>query len=396
MSENLLVINDERGVTHTITMRNLRAYFGRTTVCECGEEYVIENVPLNCKSCGKEPVLLKNDPRQWWNQPQLEASRIMVIGCGAIGNEVVKNLVMMGIQHLTLIDFDDVEPHNRSRSVLFNSASLAATDTLRKVDVMESGIHLLQPEVRVEAIYAGILDPISVMTGRSKRWSRAIDDKELQDLAASHDLCIIATDGVAPKAFAAKTLYSILPIVQGAMNSTGNFGIVRTSLPQVTSCIMCPTTEDSVDVDENGYAPAYKERLRQLSGSGGCDGFIDAAGAAGFSDTTSLIGSVIASQVALICMGWPAYQASNHTDWPTPMPLWDQMQKISGRAPHLSRIVHIKPIQGAEGPICVNDCCTFETLLTTHQLDSPRYAAYTSNGEGVPPPNSGKRKLGGR
>ena len=119
-------------MTHTITMRNLRAYFGRTTGVSAGRNTLLKTSQLNCKSCGKEPVLLKNDPRQWWNQPQLEASRIMVIGCGAIGNEVVKNLVMMGIQHLTLIDFDDVEPHNRSRSVLFNSASLAATDTLEK------------------------------------------------------------------------------------------------------------------------------------------------------------------------------------------------------------------------------------------------------------------------
>ena len=77
----------------------------------------------------------------------------MVIGCGAVGNEVVKNLVMMGIKNLTLIDFDNVETYNLSRSVLFNSASLAASDSDKKVDVMK-GIHLIQPEVNVETIMA--------------------------------------------------------------------------------------------------------------------------------------------------------------------------------------------------------------------------------------------------
>ena len=228
MSESLLNIVDERGAKHSINMRNLRAYFGRVMVCECGEETAIENVPLQCYSWGKFMELVLIDPKQWWNQPLLEASRIMVIGCGAVGNEVVKNLVMMGIKNLTLIDFDNVEPHNLSRSVLFNSASLAASDSDKKVDVMKAGIHLIQPEVNVETIYGGILDPISEATGRNRKWERTLDEEELKNLSESHDLCIISTDGVAAKAFASGVLYAQLPIVQGAMNSTGNFGIVRT------------------------------------------------------------------------------------------------------------------------------------------------------------------------
>ncbi len=400
MSESLLNIVDERGAKHSINMRNLRAYFGRVMVCECGEETAIENVPLQCNSCGKIPELLKIDPKQWWNQPLLEASRIMVIGCGAVGNEVVKNLVMMGIKNLTLIDFDNVEPHNLSRSVLFNSASLAASDSDKKVDVMKAGIHLIQPEVNVETIYGGILDPISEATGRNRKWERTLDEKELKNLSESHDLCIISTDGVAAKAFASGVLYAQLPIVQGAMNSTGNFGIVRTSLPLVTSCIMCPTTEDVVTVDEDGYASDYIQRVRKMTGIGGCDGFIDAAGAAGFADSTSLVGSVMASQVALICMGWPTYQSSNGGQWPTPTPLWDQMQKISGRAYQLSKLVDIKPIPGADGPICVNECCSFMAMMELMESGNPdaakRYETIELTGEGIPAPNSVKRKLGDR
>ena len=364
MSDVLLDIVDERGAKHSITMRNLRAYFGRVMVCECGEETAIENVPLQCNVCGKIPELLKIDPRQWWNQPLLEAARIMVIGCGAVGNEVVKNLVMMGIKNLTIIDFDSVEPHNLSRSVLFNRASLDASDSDKKVDVMKAGIHLIQPDVKVNTICGGILDDITKRTGRNQKWELTLDEKDLKKLSQSHDLCIISTDGVAPKAFASVALYELLPIVQGAMNSTGNFGIVRTSLPFVTSCIMCPTIEEQVTLDHNGFAGDYINRTRMMTGGGGCDAFIDAAGAAGFADSTSLVGSFMASQVALICMGWPTYRSTNGEQWPTPAPLWDQMQKISGRAFHLSKLVDIKPITGKEGPICVNQCLSFSQTIS--------------------------------
>lgn len=377
-------------------MRNLRAYFGRTLVCDCGHEFNIENPPLSCSSCSRQPSLLKLDPRQWWNQPLLETSRILVIGCGAIGNEVVKNLVMMGVQNFTLIDFDTVEPHNLSRSILFNKASLERAATDRKVDVMKEGILLLQNEVNVKTIYGGILDPISEAGGKDKRWERSLNEHELQKIGQEHDLCIIATDGVAPKAFASLALYRILPIVQGAMNSTGNFGLVRASLPLVTACVMCPTTEDVVKLDEAGYAPEYIQRIRNMTGSGGCDGYIEAAGAAGFADTTSLIGSVMASQVALISMSWTTYQSSKGIEWPTPTPLWDIVQKVSGRSPHLNKIIEIKPIHTPKGPVCVNGCCEKMEMFTSENTESPRYSAINATGNGVIAPNTTKRKLGGR
>ena len=50
---------------------------------------------------------------------KIEEAHIMVVGCGALGNEVLKNLVLIGVQHLVIVDFDSVETDNLSRSVLF-------------------------------------------------------------------------------------------------------------------------------------------------------------------------------------------------------------------------------------------------------------------------------------
>ena len=59
-------------------------------------------------------------------QDRIAGARFMVVGCGALGNEVLKNLALMGAEHLTLVDFDRVEVGNLSRSVLFSKEDAEA------------------------------------------------------------------------------------------------------------------------------------------------------------------------------------------------------------------------------------------------------------------------------
>lgn len=57
----------------------------------------------------------------WWRQERLAAARVLVVGAGALGNEVIKNLALLGVGTTHVIDLDDVEPSNLSRSVLFRA-----------------------------------------------------------------------------------------------------------------------------------------------------------------------------------------------------------------------------------------------------------------------------------
>ena len=55
----------------------------------------------------------------WWDQSVLRDARVLVVGAGALGNEVIKNLALLGVGHLAVVDMDFVERTNLCRSVLF-------------------------------------------------------------------------------------------------------------------------------------------------------------------------------------------------------------------------------------------------------------------------------------
>ena len=75
---------------------------------------------------------------EWWDQPRLARAKILVIGAGALGNEVIKNLALLGVGHVAIADMDRIELSNLSRSALFRErdegkfkadcAALAAKD----------------------------------------------------------------------------------------------------------------------------------------------------------------------------------------------------------------------------------------------------------------------------
>lgn len=55
----------------------------------------------------------------WWEQPRLRDARVLVVGAGALGNELVKDLALAGVGTVVVIDMDTVENSNLSRCVFF-------------------------------------------------------------------------------------------------------------------------------------------------------------------------------------------------------------------------------------------------------------------------------------
>jgi molybdopterin/thiamine biosynthesis adenylyltransferase len=70
----------------------------------------------------KEGRFARLEAIEWWDQSLLSRAKFLVIGAGALGNEVVKNLGLLGAGNVVIADMDRVELSNLSRSVLFRES----------------------------------------------------------------------------------------------------------------------------------------------------------------------------------------------------------------------------------------------------------------------------------
>src|SRR5580765_683517 len=58
----------------------------------------------------------------WWDQSKLSRAKILVVGAGALGNEIVKNLALLGVGNVLIADLDRIENSNLSRSILYRAS----------------------------------------------------------------------------------------------------------------------------------------------------------------------------------------------------------------------------------------------------------------------------------
>lgn len=56
----------------------------------------------------------------WFDLERLAKARVLIVGAGALGNEVAKNLALIGCRNISIVDMDTVEPSNLSRCLFFN------------------------------------------------------------------------------------------------------------------------------------------------------------------------------------------------------------------------------------------------------------------------------------
>lgn len=89
-----------------------------------------------------------------FGQERIAAAHIMVVGCGALGNEVLKHLALTGVGHIVVVDFDTVEADNLAHSVLFTADDAKAGR--RKVDAVARRLRDMNPAADVTTIFGDV------------------------------------------------------------------------------------------------------------------------------------------------------------------------------------------------------------------------------------------------
>jgi molybdopterin/thiamine biosynthesis adenylyltransferase len=101
---------------------------------------------------------LRNNMIDWFDQSKVQSLKAIVIGAGAIGNEVIKNLALMGVGCIDIYDFDTIEIHNLTKSVLFREGDIGH----RKVDVAAKRARELDPNINVNEYHGDIFKLLTI------------------------------------------------------------------------------------------------------------------------------------------------------------------------------------------------------------------------------------------
>ena len=103
----------------------------------------------------------------WWDQQRLAESKVLVIGAGAIGNELVKNLALLGIGNVFIADLDRVENSNLSRSVLYRESDIGRP----KAEVAAARAKEIYPGIKASSFVGNIVYDLGL---GAYRWADVI------------------------------------------------------------------------------------------------------------------------------------------------------------------------------------------------------------------------------
>ncbi|MBS7648307.1 ThiF family adenylyltransferase [Candidatus Bathyarchaeota archaeon] len=152
-----------------------------------------------------------------WSQKSIEEGSVFIAGAGALGNEVVKNLVLAGIGKIYIMDFDHVIKANLNRCILFTLED--AELKTQKVEALAKNVKKLRKNINTEII------PIN---------RNLLDLNGDEDFLKDADLYVSCLDGVASRLkLNILSLINGKPLVDGGME--GFEGYVRVTIPGKTA-----------------------------------------------------------------------------------------------------------------------------------------------------------------
>lgn len=150
-----------------------------------------------------------------WNQDKIATANVAVIGAGALGNEVVKNLLQLGVSSLTIVDFDTVVKANLNRCVLFTETD--AEKGILKAEAIALAGKKLNPTATITPVIANV---------------ETLDDKFFSKFTAVFG-CL---DNLGARLHVNANCYGKTPLIDGG--TTGFMGKVQV-VEKPSPCIEC-------------------------------------------------------------------------------------------------------------------------------------------------------------
>jgi molybdopterin/thiamine biosynthesis adenylyltransferase len=179
----------------------------------------------------------------WWRQERLTAARVLVVGAGALGNEVLKNLALLGVGTTYVIDLDDVETSNLSRSVLFR----AEDGGKPKSEVAARRAREINPDVTMIPMRGDVITDLGL------------------GLFADVDVVIGCLDNREARLWVNRQCWKVgTPWVDAAIQEIQ--GVVKVFVPPDSACYECAMTERDYQLLNLRYGCPLLRRDQILEG----------------------------------------------------------------------------------------------------------------------------------
>jgi molybdopterin/thiamine biosynthesis adenylyltransferase len=156
----------------------------------------------------------------WWDQSKLSAAKVLVVGAGALGNEIVKNLALLGVGNILVADMDRIENSNLSRSVLYRESD----DGRFKADVAVESAISIYSEICAHAFNGNVVHDLGM---GAFRWA---------------DVVIAGLDNREARLTINRHCHKVnRPWIDGAIEAIG--GTARVFLPGDGPCYECTMSQ---------------------------------------------------------------------------------------------------------------------------------------------------------
>lgn len=155
-------------------------------------------------------------------QKLLKQSRVVIVGCGALGAVQAETLARAGVGHLTLVDRDFVEESNLQRQIMFEERD--ALERLPKAEAAARRLRRVNSSIEIEPVVADV------------------NFENVEEIIAGADVVLDGTDNFETRFLINDaSVKSGIPWVYGA--AVGSYGLTMTIAPGRRPCLRCVLEE---------------------------------------------------------------------------------------------------------------------------------------------------------
>ncbi len=161
-------------------------------------------------------------------QKKILKAKVLILGAGGVGSNVLVSLSALGVGHIGLVDNDTVNLSNLNRQIIYNVESIGRY----KVDAAKEWVNKFNPDIDI------------------KTYCLRLNDSNYKEIYKDYDILVDCFDTALSVDIINKTSVEMNKIlIHAAVSETQ--GAVMTTIPHKTACFRCFMKSDNETLNDS-------------------------------------------------------------------------------------------------------------------------------------------------